>query len=141
MSKHIYRGVEQLVARRAHNPEVASSSLVPATTKKADTEMVSAFSLLSAKHELSTGGFPEHNSRALPVAEKAKAVMAQRSNNCHAPSEQLFGHRKSASKGKAFVRKNKGLVPATTTKRHRKGVFFVVNMGKIRTCDRRVPGA
>ena len=27
-----YRGVEQLVARRAHNPEVASSSLVPATT-------------------------------------------------------------------------------------------------------------
>ena len=29
-----YRGVEQLVARRAHNPEVASSSLVPATTKR-----------------------------------------------------------------------------------------------------------
>ncbi len=28
-----YRGVEQLVARRAHNPEVASSSLVPATKK------------------------------------------------------------------------------------------------------------
>ena len=104
LSKHIYRGVEQLVARRAHNPEVASSSLVPATTKKADTEMVSAFSLLWAKHELATGGFPEHNSRALPVAEKAKAVMAQRSNNCHAPSEQLFGHRKSASKGKAFAR-------------------------------------
>ena len=29
-----YRGVEQLVARRAHNPEVAGSSPVPATTKK-----------------------------------------------------------------------------------------------------------
>ena len=29
----IHRGVEQLVARRAHNPEVASSSLVPATKK------------------------------------------------------------------------------------------------------------
>ena len=28
-----YRGVEQLVARRAHNPKVASSSLVPATKK------------------------------------------------------------------------------------------------------------
>ena len=28
-----YRGVEQLVARRAHNPEVAGSSPVPATTK------------------------------------------------------------------------------------------------------------
>ena len=27
-----YRGVEQLAARRAHNPEVASSSLAPATT-------------------------------------------------------------------------------------------------------------
>ena len=26
-----YRGVEQLVARRAHNPKVTSSSLVPAT--------------------------------------------------------------------------------------------------------------
>ena len=28
-----YRGVEQLVARRAHNPEVAGSSPVPATKK------------------------------------------------------------------------------------------------------------
>ena len=26
-----YRGVEQMVARRAHNPEVAGSSPVPAT--------------------------------------------------------------------------------------------------------------
>ena len=29
-----YRGVEQLVARRAHNPEVVGSSPSPATTKK-----------------------------------------------------------------------------------------------------------
>ena len=29
-----YRGVEQLVARRAHNPEVAGSSPVPATKAK-----------------------------------------------------------------------------------------------------------
>ena len=29
-----YRGVEQLVARRAHNPEVAGSSPVPATSEK-----------------------------------------------------------------------------------------------------------
>ena len=28
-----YRGVEQLVARRAHNPKVAGSSPVPATKK------------------------------------------------------------------------------------------------------------
>ena len=31
VSGTIYRGVEQLVARRAHNPEVAGSSPVPAT--------------------------------------------------------------------------------------------------------------
>ncbi len=31
--KTSYRGVEQMVARRAHNPEVAGSSPVPATTK------------------------------------------------------------------------------------------------------------
>ena len=30
----IYRGVEQLVARRAHNPKVVSSSLAPATKQK-----------------------------------------------------------------------------------------------------------
>ena len=29
-----YRGVEQLVARRAHNPKVVSSSLAPATKQK-----------------------------------------------------------------------------------------------------------
>ncbi len=31
-----YRGVEQLVARRAHNPEVVGSSPAPATTKPSD---------------------------------------------------------------------------------------------------------
>ena len=31
-----YRGVEQLVARRAHNPEVAGSSPVSATRKTPD---------------------------------------------------------------------------------------------------------
>ena len=30
-----YRGVEQLVARRAHNPEVVGSNPSPATTEKA----------------------------------------------------------------------------------------------------------
>ena len=29
-----YRGVEQLAARRAHNPKVVSSSLTPATTER-----------------------------------------------------------------------------------------------------------
>jgi hypothetical protein len=32
--KHLYRGVEQLVARRAHNPEVIGSSPFPATKTK-----------------------------------------------------------------------------------------------------------
>ncbi len=31
--RFLYRGVEQLVARRAHNPKVAGSSPVPATRK------------------------------------------------------------------------------------------------------------
>ena len=40
-----YRGVEQLVARRAHNPKVVSSSLAPATkkTKEKQSEMVALF--------------------------------------------------------------------------------------------------
>ena len=31
--KKLYRGVEQLVARRAHNPKVIGSSPIPATRK------------------------------------------------------------------------------------------------------------
>ncbi len=33
-TQKIYRGVEQLEARRAHNPEVVGSSPTPATTKR-----------------------------------------------------------------------------------------------------------
>ncbi len=32
-NNRLHRGVEQLVARRAHNPKVIGSSPVPATTK------------------------------------------------------------------------------------------------------------
>ena len=35
--KRRYRGVEQLVARRAHNPEVVGSSPSPATNEKVPT--------------------------------------------------------------------------------------------------------
>ena len=42
VSKKIYRGVEQLVARWAHNPKVTSSSLVPATKNEA-TDLVAFF--------------------------------------------------------------------------------------------------
>ena len=35
-SKEKHRGVEQLVARRAHNPKVVSSSLAPATSENSE---------------------------------------------------------------------------------------------------------
>ena len=35
-----YRGVEQLAARRAHNPEVAGSSPAPATIKKQEASLL-----------------------------------------------------------------------------------------------------
>ncbi len=38
-TKNKYRGVEQLVARRAHNPEVAGSSPVPATKTEKQMRM------------------------------------------------------------------------------------------------------
>ena len=38
----LYRGVEQLAARRAHNPEVAGSSPAAATKKTADFSLRSA---------------------------------------------------------------------------------------------------
>ena len=40
-----YRGVEQLVARRAHNPKVGSSNLSPATKK---TRFFAGFLLIIA---------------------------------------------------------------------------------------------
>ena len=45
-----YRGVEQMVARRAHNPEVAGSSPVSATNKSSLKRQVStSFFLLYGK--------------------------------------------------------------------------------------------
>ena len=43
-----YRGVEQLVARRAHNPEVAGSSPVPATRKTCYCEGNTSYFFISA---------------------------------------------------------------------------------------------
>ena len=40
-----YRGVEQLVARRAHNPEAAGSSPTPATKEKNTVHRMVFFSL------------------------------------------------------------------------------------------------
>ena len=45
-----YRGIEQLVARRAHNPEVVGSSPTPATIKPSDFESnQTVFSISSSK--------------------------------------------------------------------------------------------
>ena len=41
----IHCGVEQLGARRAHNPKVTGSSPVPATREKKSSEMVTFFVL------------------------------------------------------------------------------------------------
>jgi hypothetical protein len=48
-----YRGMEQLVARRAHNPKVVSSSLAPATTNPFRNERVFLCSLLKYTRGLS----------------------------------------------------------------------------------------
>ncbi len=42
-----YRGMEQLVARRAHNPKVVGSSPAPATKKK--VVFITAFFILSTR--------------------------------------------------------------------------------------------
>ena len=44
------RGVEQQVARRAHNPKVTGSSPVPATSKHKASEKSEAFFILRVQH-------------------------------------------------------------------------------------------
>ena len=56
--KYRYRGVEQLVARRAHNPEVAGSSPVSVTIKVLKSQDFRTFLLFSAsKGSAPTSGF------------------------------------------------------------------------------------
>ena len=53
-----YRGVEQLVARRAHNPEVAGSSPVSATINVLKSQDFRTFSLFStSKYTALNAGF------------------------------------------------------------------------------------
>ncbi len=53
------RGVEQLVARRAHNPKVTGSSPVPATKKKPKSNLLRLF-LFEQSHELVNVGIITH---------------------------------------------------------------------------------
>ena len=61
-----YRGVEQMVARRAHNPEVAGSNPVSASEKEIQEKILYLF-LCPA-----TDGFPGLQHRPLPVAEEGR---------------------------------------------------------------------
>ena len=51
--KSIYRGVEQLAARRAHNPEVAGSSPAAATIKRLISCEISRFSCKKVERRFS----------------------------------------------------------------------------------------
>ena len=51
LSFPIYRGVEQLVARRAHNPKVVGSSPASATKTKTDTHKGVRFFLVESNRE------------------------------------------------------------------------------------------
>ena len=47
-----HRGVEQLVARRAHNPKVAGSSPAPATKKTQESAYAGSFVFIPLKHSV-----------------------------------------------------------------------------------------
>ena len=82
-----YRGVEQLVARRAHNPEVAGSSPVPATKETRYTLRCSEFFLvMRLDFESTTDGFPGQRTRPRPVEEKGMGGLAQQSKVARALS-------------------------------------------------------
>ena len=68
-----YRGVEQMVARRAHNPEVAGSSPVPATKKPQFPVWETEVFLVMRKYiEPATEGFPGQQRRTRPVDETVR---------------------------------------------------------------------
>ena len=66
----LHRGVEQLVARRAHNPKVVGSSPAPATKREYVSNSILFFLSLypSVFKVLSGAAHPTGNSRALTIA-------------------------------------------------------------------------
>jgi hypothetical protein len=68
----IYRGVEQLVARWAHNPKVTSSSLVPATRVKAthESELLFCFYPISR-----FGSYPLRRTQESDMVKKVKGFV------------------------------------------------------------------
>ena len=75
--KNKYRGVEQLVARRAHNPKVAGSSPVPATKKRSSGVAVN----MPACHA-GDRGFDSRLDRHLNKGLVAQSVEQRTENPC-----------------------------------------------------------
>ena len=84
-----YRGVEQLVARRAHNPEVAGSSPVPATTKLNHPTGWFNFCAVSYAHGCDRR-VPGAQLPSAPGGRYRQAVVAQRTKFIGAPSRNKF---------------------------------------------------
>jgi hypothetical protein len=59
--ERVYRGVEQLVARWAHNPKVVGSSPAPATKRKASEEIQELFLFRAVGSSL--GSYPPAGGR------------------------------------------------------------------------------
>ena len=75
----IHRGVEQLVARRAHNPKVAGSSPVPATTKIHSEMIVHCAGVAQSAERILgkdkvTGSIPVTSSIHGGIAQLARAI-------------------------------------------------------------------
>ena len=73
------RGVEQLVARRAHNPKVAGSSPVPATTKIHSEMIVHCAGVAQSAERILgkdkvTGSIPVTSSIHGGIAQLARAI-------------------------------------------------------------------
>ena len=99
-----YRGVEQLVARRAHNPEVASSSLVPATTKRNHPIWVVFFLCCELCSRLRPTGSRSTTAKRSRWEIQRRLLWRSGQNLSALQAVINFGHRKSASRGVASVR-------------------------------------
>jgi len=66
--------------------------------------------------EPAADGFPGQRARPRPVDEEGRAGWRRGRLMRHAPSERIVGHRKRASKRKAFVRTGSSPVPTPKRK-------------------------
>ena len=98
-ASHIYqyRGVEQLVARRAHNPEVAGSSPVPATKRNSTERCCFSFGC-RGKRLLATldyetderGSLGKHSERIRGMRKRGSAFRSGRKNQVSHANDRFF---------------------------------------------------